>query len=71
MREITKQFVQELYALHDNLARAIIAVAAARLYGGDVNRELNQADLLAGQIETKFAEVLTPEERGEEQILPE
>lgn len=65
MREINKAYLLELYELHDQLACAVSAAGAALVHGGDLVAEINRADELADQLETKFAEVLTPEERGE------
>lgn len=69
MRTIDKTYLLELYAIHDKLACAIVALGSTLIHGGarDLVDLLNQADDLADQLETKFAEALTLEERGEKE----
>ena len=64
MRQIDKDFVLELYALHNGLAAAVIAITSGYITTRELQQTLEQADRLADQLETKFAEVLTPDERG-------
>jgi hypothetical protein len=65
MRKIDKTYLLELYTIHDQLARVITEIGAGSVYGGNQIEAINKADYLADQLEQKFAETLTPEERGE------
>lgn len=73
MREITKEYLRELFALHDKGADAITATGTTLLLGKDqagksLIDHVNDAGYWSDQLETKFAEALTPEERG---VLPD
>jgi len=73
VREINKEFVLELYALHDQCAKSIINAGATLIYGigksgKPLGALLDEADYYADQMEQKFAEILSDEERG---LLPD
>lgn len=69
MREIDRAYLLELYALFDQMAYAIVCAGGRLAFGktpsgGSPVEAINEADRLADELEKKFAETLTDEERG-------
>ncbi|MCI0392241.1 MAG: hypothetical protein MOB07_26215 [Acidobacteria bacterium] len=70
MDKLDKAYILRLYALHDQIATEINALAGELLFGGDADKIVASVDLLdvlTDELETIFAEVLTDEERTEKE----
>ena len=63
---IDKAFILRLYALHDQIATEVSALASELMFSGDADKivaSINRLDRLTDEMEMVFGEVLTDEER--------
>lgn len=66
MRAADKSYLLELYAIHEELAQAVVRANVQVVHGGDLPGTLAHADDLSWKLEEKFGEALTLEERGKD-----
>jgi hypothetical protein len=67
MTTIDKAFILRLYALHGRMTEEIDTLSGELLFNRDADKivaSIDHLDILADEMETVFAEVLTDEERN-------